>query len=328
VSTQRYISTSFWDDEWIQSLDPSEKLLYLYLMTNPLTNIAGVYKITDRRISFDTGFNIDTVKMILEKFEKAGKVYRMDEFIIIPSWPKHQKWETAPKIKSGIVSCLTKLDKNFLQKLVEIEYKFDLRIVYDTLSIPYPYPSNYSDLDLDLDTDLDTDINSEAPPPAVSKTSSSQKSEKAKKAPLRKREPANDMERVEKAYLLNWDILFSQGKVKTADPVVNWNQTRALLKRHFENLKSDLIIQAINDGMKDDWVLNKGYSLGVMLSAEVLNRLINSRNTGPPEEYKFGELSEGAVDIDALYNKFGLTGTEAEKRRKLIELRDQGVLSF
>jgi len=46
MSTQRYISTSFWDDPWITSLDPSEKLLYLYLMTNTSTNISGVYKLS------------------------------------------------------------------------------------------------------------------------------------------------------------------------------------------------------------------------------------------------------------------------------------------
>jgi hypothetical protein len=168
----------------------------------------------------------------------------------------------------------------------------------------------------------------DSPPPVVSKTSSSQKSEKTKKPPIREREPVNDMERVEKAYLQNWDALFSQGKVKTADPVVNFNQIRARLKKHFEKLKPDLIIQAINDGAKDDWVLDKGYSLGVMLSASVLNRLINSKNTGPPEESTFGKLSEGTVDIPALYQQFGLTGTEAEKRRKLLELRDRGEVSF
>lgn len=26
-SKQRYISTSFWDDPWVQTLDPSEKFL-------------------------------------------------------------------------------------------------------------------------------------------------------------------------------------------------------------------------------------------------------------------------------------------------------------
>ena len=109
MGTHRYIATSFWDDDWVQTLDPSEKLLYLYLMTNPLTDISGVYKIADRRISFDTGFNADTIKNIMGKFEKAGKAFRMDEYIILPSWPKHQNWETSPKIKEGIVLSLMKI---------------------------------------------------------------------------------------------------------------------------------------------------------------------------------------------------------------------------
>ena len=82
MATQRYISTSFWDDEWIQELDPSEKLLYLYLMTNPLTNIAGVYKLSIRRISFDTGFTEDIVKNILERFEKDKKVRETLESVL------------------------------------------------------------------------------------------------------------------------------------------------------------------------------------------------------------------------------------------------------
>jgi hypothetical protein len=170
-------------------------------------------------------------------------------------------------------------------------------------------------------------VNSEASPPVVSENSSSSKPEKTKKAPLREREPVNDMERVEKVYLLNWDTLYSQGKVKAANPVVNWNQTRKLLKSRFENLDVELIIQALNNALNDEWVLNSGYSLGIMLSASVLNRLINSKSSGSEEKH-FGKPSEGTVDIDALYKKFNLTGPESEKRRKLIELRDQGVVSF
>jgi hypothetical protein len=169
--------------------------------------------------------------------------------------------------------------------------------------------------------------NSEVSPPVISENPLPPKPEKVKKAPLREREPVNDMERVEKVYLLNWDSLYAQGKVKEINPVVNWNQTRKLLKNHFENITAELIIQGINNGLKDDWVINAGYSLGMMLSASVLNRLINGNGSGT-EEKQFGKLSEGTVDIDALYKKFGLTGPEWEKRRKLIELRNQGVVSF
>ena len=158
MATQRYISTSFWDDRWIQNLDPSEKLMYLYLMTNPLTNIAGIYKIENRRISFDTGFNVETVNSILEKFEKAKKVYRKDEYIIIPTWAKHQKWETNAKIKAGIEAILKSLSPELVGFLKKIGYTYPI----DSLCIPYVYPTSY--YDSDSDTDSDTDISLSAQP--------------------------------------------------------------------------------------------------------------------------------------------------------------------
>ncbi len=153
MSTQRYISTGFWDDEWIQTLDPSEKLLYLYLMTNPLTNIAGVYKITSRRVSFDTGFNNDTINNIMGKFMKAGKAHRVGEYIVLPSWPQHQAWHKSDRIKQGIESLLRELPEKIKNELKRIGYRYPI----DTLCIPYAKGLSYSDLDLDLDRDRDSD---------------------------------------------------------------------------------------------------------------------------------------------------------------------------
>lgn len=164
MANQRYISTSFWDDEWIQSLDPSEKLLYLYLMTNPLTNIAGVYKITERRISFDTGFNLDTIRHIFAKFQKSGKVFRYKEYIAIPSWPKHQRWEKSSKTRVGIDIVLASLEPEVVKFLVEIRYRYPINEVLiphtspiDDPSIPHSSPSNYLDSDSNSDFDLDSD---------------------------------------------------------------------------------------------------------------------------------------------------------------------------
>jgi hypothetical protein len=151
-----------------------------------------------------------------------------------------------------------------------------------------------SDLDSDLDSDIDLDNklkhifseseSAETTPPAVEIPLSSPKPEKQvkkpKKPPLREREPENDYERVGKVYIHNWDILYSQGKVKTENPIINWTQTMALLKKHFEKLKPDEIIQAVNKGLNDDFIMQGGYSLTVMLSANVLNRLINTSQKG------------------------------------------------
>lgn len=151
MSTQRYISTSFWDDPWISSLDPSEKFVYMYLMTNPLTNIAGVYEITIRRICFDTGYNDETIKKVLNRFQESKKAYRWNNYIILCSWPKHQKWESRSKIKDGIEKILSSFDLKLLEYLKSISYTYPI----DNLYISNAYVPNYKDLDINKDLDID-----------------------------------------------------------------------------------------------------------------------------------------------------------------------------
>lgn len=272
MSTQRYIDTSFWDDSWVQELDPSEKLLYIYLLTNPLTNIAGVMELTVKRICFDTGFNSDTVTHILRKFEDAKKVYRYNNFIIIRNFPKHQQLKSDNVIK-GIAAILCKLPDDLLCYLEEIGYQFDIKGTFDTLCIPYTYPSNYLNLNSDLNLDLNSNLNSELNTPEKKKTT------KTKKDSLRNREPINDFEKVEKTYIETWDYLYSQNRVNTVDPLISsnsWKKIRALEKGLFDkNVSTDAISNAIKKSINDNFVITNGYSLEIILSGGVINRLIN-----------------------------------------------------
>lgn len=167
----RYVSTSFWDDEWIQTLDPSEKLLYLYLLTNPLTNIAGVYKITVRRMCFDTGFNADTVGHILGKFEKAGKVFMFSEWIVLPNWPKHQKIGEKDNNRKGVDDILNSLPDDLLQFVIQNKYNYAyLQDLPRCSKEPYKgliSTSNYSNLNLNLNPNSNTNHNHKRKPQAA-----------------------------------------------------------------------------------------------------------------------------------------------------------------
>ena len=81
VAKQRIVNTKFWDDSYIARLNPTEKLLFLYLITNPLTNIAGVYELPLRRVAFDTGITLEEVETILKRFEQDGKLVVADGWI-------------------------------------------------------------------------------------------------------------------------------------------------------------------------------------------------------------------------------------------------------
>jgi hypothetical protein len=300
MSRHSYISTTFWADRWIQSLDPSEKYVFLYLMTNGMTNISGVYKISDKQISFDTGYNQDAIRGIIHKFSEAGKVYRMDEYIILTSWPKHQNWKTKDSIRVGIEKELNSLSDDELRYVYLSGYKFPMDEILAQRGVDpptVPPPSMVGVTYSILSYSITSKFNSNSSGCAESDVKESLP-EKPKKLPLREREPVNDMEKVEKAYLQNWDTLYAQGKVKTPEPVINWNQTRALLKKHFEKLRPEQIIQALKSGMTDDFILSGGYSFGVMLSASVLNRLVNAGGAGPPKGLNDKKSLKGLTEWD------------------------------
>lgn len=95
----RSVNTKFWDDPFITELNPSEKLLFLYLLTNSLANILGIYEITIKRISYDTGLTKETIAKGLESFAKGRKAFHTeDNYIIMPNWLKNQRLNTNMKV--------------------------------------------------------------------------------------------------------------------------------------------------------------------------------------------------------------------------------------
>ena len=100
MSKQRYIQDSFWTDPYVEELSMPEKLVFLYLLTNPLCNVAGIYEITERRLSLETGAEKKEIKKILEKFTKDEKIIRHKSWILIIQFGKHQS--TNPNIEIGV----------------------------------------------------------------------------------------------------------------------------------------------------------------------------------------------------------------------------------
>jgi hypothetical protein len=118
MAKNRYINTQFWDDRYTSNLDPIEKLLFLYFITNPLTNIIGIYEIELRRIAFDTGIEKEMVQKIISRFEKENKIYYYEGFVIIVNFIKHQN-QQSEKIKSGIERLFANLPENIRKFVFE-----------------------------------------------------------------------------------------------------------------------------------------------------------------------------------------------------------------
>jgi len=113
MSKKRYIDTKFWDDNYIIDKDPIEKLLFLYLLTNTLTNIIGIYEISLRRIAFDTGIDSEMVKKILDRFTVDDKIKYINGWIVIKNFIKNQL--SNPSVNKGIEQLLKEVPEEFIE---------------------------------------------------------------------------------------------------------------------------------------------------------------------------------------------------------------------
>jgi hypothetical protein len=102
MSKQRIIKDEIWDDDWFYELDPSEKLVWVFLLTNPRGNIVGIYKLNKKWASQATGLDSDVFKTILARFVKDKKILDVDNWIGLVNFHKHLAYRNA-SVAQGIV---------------------------------------------------------------------------------------------------------------------------------------------------------------------------------------------------------------------------------
>jgi hypothetical protein len=130
MSKHRIVKSDFWVDEYVEELPIHERYFFLYLLTNPGTNILGIYKTTLKRICFETGLGLDEVKRILDLFSSVDKVHFIDNHILMVNFQKHQ--HPSGTMKKGIVKLLESLPKLVIDFILSKESK-----IYDRLYIGY-----------------------------------------------------------------------------------------------------------------------------------------------------------------------------------------------
>lgn len=89
MSKTRYIKTDFWSDSFIETLNPEEKLLFIYLFSNERVDLCWIYEITLKKVAFESWIELKKVESILDKFSKKDKVYFIDWYIYIKNFIKH-----------------------------------------------------------------------------------------------------------------------------------------------------------------------------------------------------------------------------------------------
>lgn len=119
----RIVHTKIWEDEFFSNLTPKQKLLFMYYIINDNIGLTGIYEVTNKQTSFDTGLTIQEIIQIKELFSKNNKIHFVNNWVHVINAQKLNNFTGE------------KLDKAVNKELASIPE--EIKNYFDTLSIPH-----------------------------------------------------------------------------------------------------------------------------------------------------------------------------------------------
>lgn len=144
MAIYRNVQLSFWTDNKVEDdFTPEDKFFYLYLLTNPQTNICGCYEASWSQMMQQTGYNKDTILRLLDRFENVHEIIKFNKAtkeILILNWHKYN-WSKSEKVLIGVESVARHIKCQEFR-----EYIFSMTdCIRDESDIPSIYPMETSD---------------------------------------------------------------------------------------------------------------------------------------------------------------------------------------
>lgn len=153
MAIYRNVQLSFWTDNKVEdNFTPEDKYFYLYLLTNPQTNICGCYEVSYKQMTQQLGYDDKTIDRLLERFESFHNMIRFSKDtkeILILNWYKYN-WSKSEKTLVGV--------ENVAKHIKSKEFKDYIFSVIDCIRKNAPYKVHICPIQASV-SDTDTVIN-------------------------------------------------------------------------------------------------------------------------------------------------------------------------
>ena len=122
MALYRTVSTAFWtDSKVIDDFTPEDRYFYLYLFTNPHTNLCGCYEISLTQVSNETGYSKASVENLIERFQSVHKVIAYDKNVkevLLLNWHKYN-WTKSDKFKKAVEKEISSIKNQDFREFLE-----------------------------------------------------------------------------------------------------------------------------------------------------------------------------------------------------------------
>lgn len=164
MAIYRNVSMSFWTDSKISDdFSPEERYFYLYLFTNPHSNLCGCYEISLKQMAYETGYPVKKVEEIIKSLFTKHNVIRYDtktKEILILNWHKYN-WTTSERFRKPLAKEIkvvkNEIFRDYLQRLFDGEEP-KLDTVSDFADTVYENADTVYEVVNNSDTPIDTSV--------------------------------------------------------------------------------------------------------------------------------------------------------------------------
>ena len=162
VGVKRIVDTSFWTDGKVDEFSPEDKYFMLYLLTNPFSTQLGIYEISIKQVAFHLGYSIDTVKSLIERFEKTYGIIVFSDTtneIAIKNFLRHSIIKGGKPVEDCIKKEMSKVkNKKLISKVFRhISEKDDLNDTVKKIISEFQN-ENHNDNEIQNDNDNDNEV--------------------------------------------------------------------------------------------------------------------------------------------------------------------------
>lgn len=139
MAIYRNISTTFWTDSKVaDDFTAEDKYIYLYLFTNPHSNLCGCYEVSYKQIAYEAGISVDKAKKLIDRLQNEFNVIRYDgktKEVLILNWHKYN-WTKSEKFRKPLLKEIEKVKSPSFREYLFKAYNGEL----DTVSANGRYP--------------------------------------------------------------------------------------------------------------------------------------------------------------------------------------------
>lgn len=143
MAIYRNVQMAFWSDTKIaDDFTAKDRYIYLYLLTNPHTNLCGCYEISFSQMALETSLDKKDIKGIIARLQDIHKVivFSNDTKEVLIINHHRYNWTSSEKFRKPLKKEIENIKNEGFKA-----YLLDLFNGIDTVSIPYQYGSDTTD---------------------------------------------------------------------------------------------------------------------------------------------------------------------------------------